>query len=112
MNVKQPGIEKSRGTDDQQCHQPQALLDDLAGDYPVSNSTADLDVDQPTLTASPCSERLTRRMRVALDNTGRKLSWQETLHRLRRVLSAVMWQSWRQRAKSGFQLAYVSSIEK
>lgn len=71
MNVRQPGIEKSRRTDDLHRLRLMALLDELVRKNAVSRSTADLDVDHGKLTASPGSGRLTLRMRVLLDDTKR-----------------------------------------
>ena len=68
MNVRQPGIEKSRSIDDLQCLRLMALLDELVRENAVSGSTADLDVDHRTPTANLESGRLARRMRVALDD--------------------------------------------
>lgn len=50
-----------------------------------------MDGSQRTLTARPENGRLTRRMRVVLYHTGRKLTRREMLHRLRRVLNLGMW---------------------
>ena len=111
MNAGQPGTEKSLGMDGQHRLRLVALLDDLVGDNAASRSTEGLDLGHRILAASPENKRLTRRMRVALDDTKGKLSCQEMLHRLRRVLSLGMWRRWRQRARDDFQLAFVSSIE-
>ena len=71
MNVRQPDMGKSRSIDDLYRLRLVALLDDLVGDNAASRSTADLDADHGTLTVSPGSERLTRKVRVALaDNQG------------------------------------------
>ena len=57
MNVRQPGMEKSRRTDDLHRLRLMALLDDLVGDNAVNRPTADLDAGQRTLAASTDSER-------------------------------------------------------
>ena len=112
MNVRQPGMGKSRRIDDLQRLRLMVLLDDLVGENAVRMSTAHLDVGQRTLTASPENERLTQRMRVALEDIKGKLSRREMLRQMRLVLNLGMWRKWRQRAGGGFQLAFVSSIEK
>ncbi len=68
MNAGQPGMEKSLGMDDPQRLRLVALLNDLVGDNALSRSTAGSDVGHRTLTVSPGSERLTRRMLVLLDD--------------------------------------------
>ena len=68
MNAGQPGTEKSLGMDDLHRLQLVALVDALVRENAVSRPTADLDVGHGTLTASPESERLTRRMLVLLDD--------------------------------------------
>ena len=67
MNVRQPGMGKSRRIYDLHDLRLKTLLDDLVGDNAASRPTAGLDVDRRTLAASPENERLTRRMRVAPD---------------------------------------------
>ena len=67
MNVRQPGMKKSRRIDDLHDLRLKTLLNDLVGDNVVTRSTAGLDVGHRTLAASPENERLNRRMRVAPD---------------------------------------------
>ena len=83
-------MEKSRRTDDQHRLQLMALLHEQVREQGQCQA-ADLEVDHWILTASPESERLTRWMRVALEDTRRKLTRQELLHRLWRVLSLGQW---------------------
>ena len=109
MNVRQPGMGKSRTIDDLHCLRLVARLDELVRENALTMPTAGLDVDHPTMAASPGSGRLTLRMLVLLDDTRRKPTKRETLHRARRALSQGKWQRWRQRAEGGFQLAFVSS---
>ena len=109
MNVRQPGMGKSRTIDDQHRLRLMALLDGLVRENAVTKSRAGMDVDHRTLATSLESGTLSRRMRGVPDDTKRKLSRREMLYRLRRALSPVMWRRWRQRAESGFKLAFVSS---
>ena len=53
MNVRQPGMEKSRRIYDLHDLRLKTLLDDLVGDNAASRSTADLDVGPRTLAAQP-----------------------------------------------------------
>ena len=109
MNVRQPGVEKSRSIDDQHLLRLVALLDDLVGDNAVTKPTPDLDVGHRTLAASPESEKLTWWMRAALDVTGRKLTGRAMLHQMRRAQISAIWRRWRQRAEGGFPVGFLKS---
>lgn len=87
MSTKQPGTDRSKSIEDPNDLRLMTPPDALVQDNAVTRSTADLDVDHRILTARLESERLTRRMRVALDDTGCKLSRQEMLHRVRWALA-------------------------
>ncbi len=62
-----PGIDRSKSIEDLHHLRLMALLDEQVRDKGPRQAAADLDVDHRTLTASLESGRLTRRMRVALN---------------------------------------------
>ena len=64
-----PGIERSKSIEDLHHLRLMALLDELVRDKGPRRAAADLDVDHRTLTASLESGRLSRRMRVALNQS-------------------------------------------
>ena len=101
-----PAIEESTNIEDLHHLRLMAPLDALVRGKAVSRSRADLDVDYRTLTARPEGGRLTRRMEVPQDDTGRKLTKPNVLHRVRRVLSLGMWRRWRQRAGCGVPIGF------
>ena len=110
MNARQagtgPGIEESKNIEDLHHLRLMALPDELVREDPGGRSTARLYVDHRTLTARPEGGRLTRRMEVPQDDTGRKLTKPNVLHRVRRVLSLGMWRRWRQRAGCGVPIGF------
>ncbi len=110
MNARQlgagPGIEESTNIEDLHHLRLMVPPDELVREDPASSSTARLYVDHRTLTARPESGGLSRRMRVALDDTGRKLTKGNVLHRVRRVLSLGIWRRWRQRAGCGVPIGF------
>ena len=67
MATEQGGIDKSKSIEDLHHLRLMALLEELVQDKGPRRAAADLDVDHRTLTASLESGRLTRRMRVALN---------------------------------------------
>ena len=67
MAKEQGGIDKSKSIEDLHHLRLMALLDELVRDKGARKAAADLDVDHRTLTASLESGRLSRRMRVALN---------------------------------------------
>ena len=67
MAKEQGGIDKSKSIEDLHHLRLMALLDELVQDKGARKAAADLDVDHRTLTASLESGRLSRRMRVALN---------------------------------------------
>ena len=67
MAKEQGGIDKSKSIEDLHHLRLMALLDELVRDKGARRAAADLDVDHRTLTASLESGRLSRRMRVALN---------------------------------------------
>ncbi len=62
-----PGIDRSESIEDLHHLRLMALLDELVRDKGRRRAAADLDVDHRTLTASLASGRLSRRMRLALN---------------------------------------------
>ena len=67
MAKERGGRDRSESAGDLHDLRFKTLLDDLVGDNALTRPTADLDVNHRTLTASPGSERLTRRKRVVPD---------------------------------------------
>ncbi len=106
MNARQPGIVQSKNIDGLHHLWLMTPPDELVREIAASRSTANLHVDHRTLTASLESSGLTRRMRVAQDDTGRKLTRRNMLDRVRRVLSLGMWRRWRQRAGCGGPIGF------
>ena len=110
MNARQlgagPGIEESTNIEDLHHLRLMAPPDELVREDAAGRSTARLYVEHRTLTARPEGGRLTRRMGVPQDDTGRKLTKGNVLHRVRRALSLGMWRRWRQRAGRGVPIGF------
>ncbi len=110
MNARQPGagpdIDRSKNIEERHRLWLVSLRDELLRDKAVCKSMEGLHVDYQTMTARPEGGRLTRRMRVPQDDTGRKLTRRNMLDRVRRVLSLGMWRRWRQRAGCGVPIGF------